>query len=112
MAPEFYSRDETRSIAKGLTSKTGELLSKTSETGWSPALRITREVRSNDRVSTAVTVIFLTSKGVNSRASRPRTSRRGKKISATLATVADQIGDGHFTVNGGHLSLADFEIAD
>ncbi len=30
MAPEFYPRDENRSIAKGLTSKTGELLSKTS----------------------------------------------------------------------------------
>src|SRR5271157_5756457 len=82
------------------------------ETGWSPVLRITRAVRSNDRVSAAVTVIFWISKGVNSRASRPSTSRRGKKISATLATVADQIGDRHFAVNGGQLSLADFEIAD
>ena len=82
------------------------------ETGWSPALRITRAARSNDRVSAAVTVIFLTSKGVNSRASRPRTSRRGKKIAATLATVADQLGERHFAVNGGHHSLADFEITD
>src|SRR5271166_3605474 len=30
VAPEFYSQDETRPIAKRLTSKTGELLSKTS----------------------------------------------------------------------------------
>ena len=29
VAPEFHPRDENRSIAKGLTSKTGELLSKT-----------------------------------------------------------------------------------
>src|SRR5271166_2037099 len=31
VAPEFYSQDETRPIAKRLTSKTGELLSKTSQ---------------------------------------------------------------------------------
>ena len=35
MAPEFQPRDENRSIAKGLTSKTGELLSKTSQRGYS-----------------------------------------------------------------------------
>src|SRR5271166_4892821 len=33
VAPEFYSQDETRPIAKRLTSKTGELLSKTSQGG-------------------------------------------------------------------------------
>src|SRR5271166_315764 len=63
-------------------------------------------------MSAAVTVIFLTSKGVNSRVSRLKTSRRGKKIAAILAIVADQIGERHFAVNGGHLLLADFEIAD
>src|SRR5512135_191588 len=82
------------------------------ETGWSPALRSTRAVRSKDRVSAAVTVIFLTSKGVNSRASRPRTSRRGKKIAATLATVADQIGHLHIAVDRDHLAIAALDVAD
>src|SRR5512135_3547106 len=63
------------------------------ETGWSPALRITRAARSNDRVSAAVTAIFLTSKGVNARASRPRTSRRGKKRDSSPISTSVQKGN-------------------
>ena len=56
------------------------------ETGWSPALRITRAARSNERVSAAVTTIFLTSEGSTRGRPGPSFTQREKNRGDTCGS--------------------------
>src|SRR4051794_32735573 len=58
--------------------------------------------RLKERASAPAMVRRCTSSGVSSRASKPKTSRRGEKVPPTGGTVPHGLLDGQGTVDGGH----------